>query len=217
MNLKAKFVISIALLSSLSLVLPGSLRAGTIYAYTGNTYTTCIGTYASSGTTCAGSYALSLTFDVMAGTSLANLAPGTDITSDVSSFSFTDGAALSLTPLTNANATGFDFQIGTNASGEITSWLINADFIPFLNGTELSAETLSDAPVLVDQTFVEQLEDGAAVSEGVGSSYTLGNWTMTVTPTPMPEPSSLLLVGFGLLGLLALAARSKRHASRASW
>ena len=40
-----------------------------------------------------------------------------------------------------------------------------------------------------------------------------GHWVLTSgSLTPTPEPSSYLLLGTGLLGLLALTARSKRHA-----
>jgi len=65
MNLRAKFVFSIGLLSLLWLVLPGSLRANTVYTYTSNPYNSCSGTYAPSGinNVCSQPYALSLTLE----------------------------------------------------------------------------------------------------------------------------------------------------------
>lgn len=193
---------------SLVVLIPALARADTVYAYKGNPYTICFGAYASSGTTCAGSYAMSLTFDVMAGTSLDDLSPDTDITADVSKFSFNDAAGLSIT---QANATADDFQIGTNASGDITSWLIDASYVPFPTGTALSAETEYEPPLVIDQSYVQQYVDGVPGANGVGSSLTLGTWKMTVIPTVVPEPSAPLQFAAGLLSLLPLAARRKRR------
>jgi hypothetical protein len=59
MNLRAKCVFSICLLGLLCVMLPVSLRANTIYTYTGNPYNFCAGTYAPVElTTCVRSHTL---------------------------------------------------------------------------------------------------------------------------------------------------------------
>lgn len=199
MNLRAKFVIAIDLLGLLCLMLAGSLRADTVYTYTGNAYTYCSGTYASGGTTCAGTYALSITFDVIANTPRDNLiwlGPGSDITADVSTFSFTDGTGLTLS---QANSTYDHFYVATDSSGNFTQWYFNAsNYVQDTAGTYLTYASAYGYPngFAQDTTYLQNytLSGSSVVASG---SYT----TMAVG-----EPSCFLLLGIGLLGFLALAA-----------
>jgi hypothetical protein len=118
MESTVKFLFSLSLLS---LMLPRSLCADTIYTYTGNPYTLCDGLYYCSGT----SPALSITFDVpLAGDQLDKLPYGP---APFSSFSITDGTGLYITQA-NAVEPGIippmDFEIATDPTGAITDWSI---------------------------------------------------------------------------------------------
>jgi len=97
-----------------------SVKAGTIYTYTGKDYTTCGGTYCNGGP-----YALAVTFGTtLAGNALYNL-PVTNINATITSFDFTDGSGLTLD--NSNNASGYaDIEISTDASGNIVAWFVGA-------------------------------------------------------------------------------------------
>lgn len=201
MNLRAKFVISIGLLGLLCLMLPGSLRADTVYTYTGNPFTSCTGTICTDDPP-----AVSVTFDVLAGTPLDNLTTYTTLDPYVTYYSFSDGAGLDL-PYNILGGQGlFDIIVETDAAGNITKWSMFA----LQCAPNLTACYDILAYISTQNDAIHDAVSGSAVG-GTGDSYTAGTWTKGST-SPTPEPSSNLLLGTGLLGLLALAARSKRHA-----
>ena len=100
--------------------------------------------------------------------------------------------------------------IGTDAAGNITSWDAVIDLYNFNPVT-----TTTGNPSIGEISTNSDPHD-SSFQTGIGSGYTnsSGTWTCTgdACSTPTPEPSSLILLGTGLLCLLALAARSKRHA-----
>jgi hypothetical protein len=202
MNLRAKFVFSICLLGLLCVMLPGSVRADTVYTYTGNAYTSC----AFGGTYCSGGpYALSITFDTtLMGAQLDNLATGVvvagDLTAYISSFSFKDGSGKSITL---ANASGYGFDVSTDNTGAITGFNVSSYIIPPA-GTAMSL-----------LMFASPGNDGSVIGyNGVGGNTGFySNGYNTNDPgvwKVVPEPSTILMLGSGLLCLVALAARSKR-------
>jgi hypothetical protein len=211
MNSRANFPIWVGLLILLCLMLPGSLRAGTEYTYTGNAYNFCVGSYAPSGinNVCPNPYALTLTFDTSStGSALDNLTLGTgNVTADMTSFSFGDASGFSL-PQTDA--TDFSVDIATDSNGNILSWVITAqDYPP--SGTGPFSQALTESGyglgTIADNTLLESYdgvsygtesngnvsEVGGAFADSTPPPYQLSgaeNWTLTTTP----EPSSLELM-----------------------
>ena len=180
-----------------------------IYTYTGTPYTSCIASYTCNGTTPS----LTVTLDL--GSALAGGLTSADISGSINAFSFSDGIDVSLT---NTNATASEFYVNTDASGNIIGWdLIAAEncysgFDCFESGFggKLAETSGGSGNFPLDETFNNIPGPTGPIILGGGENFSApGQWS---TSTPTPEPSTLLLFGSGLPGLLAWAKRRKRQA-----
>jgi hypothetical protein len=178
------------------LMLPGSLLANTIYTYSGNPYTSCGGTYTCNGTTPV----LSITFETSSmGAALDNLS-GDNITATIESLSFTDGTGLSLTSCAVSTCS---VVVSSNSSGDITAWQV----IPLEPSPAVGYYVFSEYGFGMNEDY-SQTSTSSTV--GYGDTTTQGIWSAPSTAIPTPAPSTIYLLGPGIVGLLALAARSKR-------
>lgn len=223
MNIRVKSAFLTGFLSLVCLTLPGSLRAGQILTYTGLPYSECQGTYVPSCST----YSLDITIDTtLSAAQLENLTMGTvaggDIPSSaITNYSFTDGYGVDITP---ANVFALFVDLTTNGSGTPTAWVIEAS--GFTNPSDPTtfgcAESTPGAYAPCGSIFTDISSDfvsgyafgqnGYAVDDG--GNGTAGTLEVSGTNIVAPEPASLLLLGIGLLGLVALVTRSKRRVLR---
>ena len=196
-----KLSFAIGLLGLVCLI-PGSLRANTVYTYTGNPYTTC--SYVPGGDACLGGVHLSLTFDTsLTGTELSNFSG--DMVPYLQSFFAHDVGG----PEGNVEAGGggpafilgsffITFDINTNAFGGITSWDISlADHGHIAHIATNNNMDSSDSG-----------EPGLVLGFNNGDP---GSWSPTAV-IPEPGTASLTLIGIGLV--IGTAVRRSRGAPR---
>lgn len=161
------------------------VKADTGYAYQGNNYTRCGGTYCTGGP-----YALSVAFTTtLTGSALQNMA-FTDITETITSFSFSDRSGLVFDSVAHLPAY-IRVEIATDAGGDIISWLIGAYSLP------------ADIQMQTNWDTYYSFQPGADFSETTANLA--GNYGFVgVNPgtwITVPEPVSLSLLALGGLAL----------------
>ena len=176
MKLKA-LAAGLAIPLGLSCVGVPTAEADVVYSYKGNNFTTVGGAYTTTNS-------LSGSFD------LASPLSDNLFEQDIfpTSFSFSDGVQ-TITESGPTAATSYYFIFSTNATGAITHWAI--DMVASNNVDEITSYSLGT--IIFDyggSTFISD--------DSFGMSLDPGTWTAA---TAVPEPSSIYLLGFGLLGL----------------
>jgi len=177
-----------------AIFLAPSAKAGTIYTYTGNAYTTCGGTYCTGGP-----YALSVAFTTtLTGSSLANL-PYTDISATITSFTFSDGNGLTIQSSLQS------LDISTNVSGNISTWLIGV-----CGATcNIQMQTNWHSPF----GFIPGADFSETTASFAGNyGIVFGNPGTWVASSTIPEPSTFVLLAIGLLVFGTVRARRARPA-----
>ncbi|MDK9706889.1 MAG: PEP-CTERM sorting domain-containing protein [Desulforhopalus sp.] len=190
-------------------------QAATIYTYTGNSFTDYwnFNTHSTDAT-------LTTPDDIVTGNFVIESAMLPNRTywilsgGPISSFSFTSGGST----ISNENLLDFsgslypsgnpNFWVNTNALGEISHW-----FITLANQSSSAAiysRFVEDGSLNYDQfSYVSSYSHSA---EWVGyNTSSPGTWTQRDSNDPVPEPTTMVLFGLGISGLLGSKLKRKRR------
>jgi hypothetical protein len=156
-------------------------HADSVYTYTGQDFTSVVGPLFTTSDFVSGSF-----------TTATPLADDLDnATISLTSFSFNDG----VDTISNTNGFADDFLISTNASGAIVEWGILV---------------ISDTPDVEIQISGGQMfgNGDTALSNGSeGGNSVSGVFTSSAPTSVTPEPSTLALLGTGILGVAGMMRR----------
>jgi hypothetical protein len=160
-------------------------------------------------------FTYSLTYDTSLGALTAFSAAGTSTVHDFYGYSRAGIVASSLT-FGSATWTANDLRpLDINGSGLIADFFVNTDLTvaaPTLIWSSFRtsqsrlvlglANATSSGPQMSTRVFITDTGDPPA------NTLAIGSYTMTSSMTPVPEPSSMLLLGAGLIGT---ASRLRRR------
>jgi hypothetical protein len=193
------FIVSILPLAAFFVLLPSAALASTTFTYTDTP--------------------ISISF-VFNGPTLTSLAPGTDITGEITGFSMTypapseDNAAFAL-GVNNIVDGSEDVQIGTDGSGSITSWTVTATLFasyPAFSGenpTDFYCNFSVSATSSGNSGTLSQDNDAGFCPGGTPGVEGIGTWSAQ-SQGSVPEPQTTVLLASGLAGLIFLASLRKR-------
>jgi PEP-CTERM motif len=183
----------------LAALLTTSAWADTVYTYTGNPFTSngnpLLYSYSYPPFTPSDSVTGSFTLASPLEANLPILGPDGFTTVTPTSFSFTDGVN------TLSNTDSFEYltlDVGTDATGAINQWII-------------SLQTYNNV-LIYTEDWVSRDDQGWDGQPGVIGDIrgNPGTWTSSTTdpsPATTPEPSSIALLGTGILGLVGTVRR----------
>ncbi len=181
----------LALVAVFSLLATLSMRADTTYSYTGQLFSSF------NQVTPVFSNTQSVTGSFTVASPLAANLSGASLTP--TSFSFTDG----LDTLTNTNAQFATFtRFDTDATGNLVHWDVELSLGNILIVTNNYLQI-----VIPFGAFPQALDIGSNNSNSGNVYSNPGTWSVMEAASPVPEPSTLGLLGTGLLGLVGVARR----------